>query len=579
MRFIDRYQISPMNNYLSIITVTKCYSAEQLVEWFLWHKFIGVDHFYLVDDGGPIRVQKVLEDYGDCITFIDSKNLNKVWTPLTTSKLVEPKRERLGFKPSMYVDLYDTYKDESSWIAFIDDDEFIFPTKNESLKSFLAGIENHDALFLQWRNFNPQGKVKTPLQGLTFDNYKYYEDSRTVKSIVNCQRVKRVLCKNHFLASKGVDSSGKSVHLNSQTLDHLVKDPCFILNHYSVRSFQDAKSKLNRGYEAIITHHSDEVQFKCEKLLKLLICYSNPDFFNSKTFNFQNDHKQLRSKFVGFLSDVNSKIKQNLNFGEFCYSVNQDKSNRKVIYQVDLYPQGDKDRPFFYDATVNYTMESVKRYAERIGADYFCIKEMPSKLQDVIMEHYGKSCLAKMYVFEHFLNTGYDKMMILDCDMLARDCAPDVFEENPFTEKDLIFSTLCGKNNNKHIKVMKDVYNYEIKQFYNGGIYLANRKGAKNIFKYLSIDLHTLLNKNKFLNNRLHDQHLVGYLVEKNNLNIGIINGWKWNRNWSSTAEFKSNAFNGKWVPFEKSHFVHYASQGKSKMVEDYETFKHDNKS
>ena len=51
-----------VNNYLSIVIGLKSYSLKELIEWLLWHKFIGVDHFYIFDDNSSVSVKRALEN-------------------------------------------------------------------------------------------------------------------------------------------------------------------------------------------------------------------------------------------------------------------------------------------------------------------------------------------------------------------------------------------------------------------------------------------------------------------------------------------------------------------------------------
>ena len=63
-----------MSFNLSIVSCIKSYSSRELLEWFLWHKFIGVDHFYIFDDDGEVKVENALEKYKNDITLINKLN-------------------------------------------------------------------------------------------------------------------------------------------------------------------------------------------------------------------------------------------------------------------------------------------------------------------------------------------------------------------------------------------------------------------------------------------------------------------------------------------------------------------------
>ena len=101
----------------------------------------------------------------------------------------------------------------------------------------------------------------------------------------------------------------------------------------------------------------------------------------------------------------------------------------RLIYQVYV---GKRSR--LYD----WCTESVKKYAERIGADYICQRQPILKIKpDVFMtnrstESYEKHggflpIYEKENAFDYF--DKYDKICIVDSDIFIRDSAPDIFFE------------------------------------------------------------------------------------------------------------------------------------------------------
>ena len=292
-----------MSFNLSIVSCIKSYSSRELLEWFLWHKFIGVDHFYIFDNDGEVKVENALEKYKNDITLINKLNFEKKITPIGLKKSASSNdvqiTSRLGYKPSMYADIYNEYKNKSDWMAFIDDDEFIFPLRNKSIKKYLSEVEKEKSLVLQWRNFSPSGKAKTPTGGVIFDHYKSHNQGTTIKTIINCKKVNSIFKKNHFLTDSGVDANYNRVELNSSQLNYVVDSPYFVLNHYCVKSFEDAISKLHRRYEDD-AFNPNSLEVATQRLLKQIIGFSNEGAYNCR-FNFS---KNLKRAYYDYKSQI-----------------------------------------------------------------------------------------------------------------------------------------------------------------------------------------------------------------------------------------------------------------------------------
>ena len=131
-----------MKHYLSIATSIKTIFPKDVLDWFLWHKYLGVDHFYIIDDGTEPPVAEILEPYANAITYCNIENKNKLRTHREIIK-----------------EMFHRHKDESDWIAFMDEDEYLMPLSNKGIKQFLQSVEDRSAVYLQWRVFGPEGRI------------------------------------------------------------------------------------------------------------------------------------------------------------------------------------------------------------------------------------------------------------------------------------------------------------------------------------------------------------------------------------------------------------------------------------
>lgn len=169
------------NNFkyrVSIVAIIKN-EAAYIEEWVKYHLVVGIDHFYIFDNGSTDGTLELLEPYirNNKITLIDFP----------------------GFR--MQIKAYNTairkFKNESKYIAFIDADEFIFPHDKkdicEIVDSHLTGFRN-GGLVVNWRMFGSSGHEKKP-DGYVIENYLYRandkngEGNQCIKSIVNPRKV------------------------------------------------------------------------------------------------------------------------------------------------------------------------------------------------------------------------------------------------------------------------------------------------------------------------------------------------------------------------------------------------------
>src|SRR6202012_4310036 len=73
-----------------------------------------------------------------------------------------------------YKHAYQNFRQEVDWMAFIDGDEFLFPTTATDLSEVLADFmhEELSALAVYWACFGSSGYVREP-EGLIIENYRH----------------------------------------------------------------------------------------------------------------------------------------------------------------------------------------------------------------------------------------------------------------------------------------------------------------------------------------------------------------------------------------------------------------------
>lgn len=175
-------------------------------EWVLFHYLLGARYFY-------IGIHKTTDD-----SFAALEQLS-IHINIKTFAIADTTHQ--SPQSDFYQYTLDRFRHEVDWIAFIDQDEFLFPTKVETLEAALKNFsgKSYSALGVYWQCFGSGGHVKEP-KGLILDNYKYrapddFGPNSHVKSIVQTAMLQgsiRILCVHRFETSLGTfDEKGRAV--------------------------------------------------------------------------------------------------------------------------------------------------------------------------------------------------------------------------------------------------------------------------------------------------------------------------------------------------------------------------------
>lgn len=208
--------------------------SEYLEEWIEFHLLAGIEHFYLYNNNSSDGYREVLEKYikKGMVTLEE-------WP---TSPAYPDARNHFSKK----------YGTESKWVAFLDDDEFLFSPKYQTISDALKEYSKYPAVIAHWVMFGSNGHIKKP-KGKVIDNYVISEgETHESYKII----VKPFLIKSwenpHSCILK---SSEKPIDENFQHLVTFDKIPIpftvniLRINHYASKSLEDGMSKLSRGWQ------------------------------------------------------------------------------------------------------------------------------------------------------------------------------------------------------------------------------------------------------------------------------------------------------------------------------------------
>lgn len=226
----------PEEHFLSIVVTIKN-EAMYIKEWLDYHIIIGVDHFYIYDNGSMDNLLEVLEPYihKGIVTYIEWKGVNQ--------------------QLAIYEHALNNCQKSTTWMAILDADEFIVSVTNHSIIEFLKDLDKDVAqVMLGWMVFGSSGKRRYE-KGLVLDRFRLHAlDSWMADS-------KPIVKPSRFLnvaTPHWVDVFGKTVNENNEMLvgypriDISSALPMpkfkFRINHYYSKSWEEFESKRNRGF-------------------------------------------------------------------------------------------------------------------------------------------------------------------------------------------------------------------------------------------------------------------------------------------------------------------------------------------
>lgn len=220
------------DTYLAVCAIAKD-EGPYFKEWIDWHLALGVDRFYIYDNGSTDCTRAVLQPY------IDSGTVEYIPFPGHRRQL------------AAYDDCFLRHRYDTRWIAFIDLDEFIRPMTDATIPDFLRRMEHAPAVEINWLIYGSGGqKEKSPLP-VTERFHRHslpgHILNRHVKSIVNPRRVYGMIGCHEAARIDGhaVDSHGDPVRRSFRRREP--QQDVIRVNHYAVRSFEEFVEKQSRG--------------------------------------------------------------------------------------------------------------------------------------------------------------------------------------------------------------------------------------------------------------------------------------------------------------------------------------------
>lgn len=180
-----------MSAYLSVCAIFKD-EAPYLPEWIEFHRLVGVERFFLYDNASSDGGRAVLEPWiGAGVVSVEDCS-----TPLGE-----------GGQSWAYTDALRRARGHTSWLAFIDLDEFLYSPTGRPLPDMLREYGQHPGVVVNWQVYGSSGQA-TAKDGLVIERFvsrarTAWVRNRRVKSIVDPQRAVRPIGPHFFEYADG----------------------------------------------------------------------------------------------------------------------------------------------------------------------------------------------------------------------------------------------------------------------------------------------------------------------------------------------------------------------------------------
>lgn len=202
--------------------------APWLHEWVAFHHLVGFGKFYVYAHNCTDHSDQVLQ------SLAGTYDLN-AFSVTTTENQVQLK---------VYQHAYENFGHECDWLAFIDGDEFLFPTAAATIGDALAPFQYRrvSAIGAYWACFGSSGHVNEPA-GLVVENYRRrpaydFADNSHVKSIVRGRQASRVGPNSHLFNTPWGTQDELGREITFGKTPHAASYTQFRINHYVTQSLQ-----------------------------------------------------------------------------------------------------------------------------------------------------------------------------------------------------------------------------------------------------------------------------------------------------------------------------------------------------
>ncbi|MES2200316.1 MAG: glycosyltransferase family 92 protein [Chlamydiota bacterium] len=259
-------------------------TAPYLKEWIEYHRMVGVEHFWLYNDGSTDHYEEVLDPYikQGLVEVFYWYDDNPDWVPRQIGAFQNGISRAIGV---------------SKWVALIDQDEFIVPMEDKTITECL---NNHffeaPGVYVNWRNFGTGhvtlNKEESMLSQLVACSMKNHSRNCVGKSIIRpeCADI-NTMWSPHFCALKEgrqyFNGDGKktlAIKGSDLITDGKHHSKYISVHHYAFRDegyFREVRLPRDSNPELMIRMEEEFNVVQNYKILELIKKY-HPEMYEDK---------------------------------------------------------------------------------------------------------------------------------------------------------------------------------------------------------------------------------------------------------------------------------------------------------
>jgi glycosyltransferase involved in cell wall biosynthesis len=218
-------------HYLTACLIFKD-SAPYLDEWVRFHLAVGFEHLYLYDNDSSDDCELAVRPF------------------VARGKVTLHKWPGFAQQANVIQNCLDTYRESARWIAFLDDDEFLFPAQKNNLQEILPEYEQHAGLGICWLLFGSNGHRTQP-PDLVTENYRRHwgRIDWHVKCIVDPSKVIAPEIAAHaFRCKEGARIVDENHRATVGPYSEAPSADVLCLNHYLIKSHEEMARRRTRPY-------------------------------------------------------------------------------------------------------------------------------------------------------------------------------------------------------------------------------------------------------------------------------------------------------------------------------------------
>jgi hypothetical protein len=250
---------------LALISIIRN-EADYMKEWIEYHKMIGVEIFFIYDDGSTDNIKEVLKPYIESGLVVVSDSNGK-WN-----------------QTEVYHKTILKHRNKCKYMGVLDIDEFIVPINKENIRDVIKELFGKldvktPALAIHWITYGFCGCKEKP-EGLVIENYQKSDKTPSqYKSIFNPRLVLSATgahsCRYVF-GKPALNEKGTKIYDEWQCpASECIKNKSeagvehIRINHYWTKSYEEYCIKMKRNKERLHLHNPEMTEI-AEKIYKIL---------------------------------------------------------------------------------------------------------------------------------------------------------------------------------------------------------------------------------------------------------------------------------------------------------------------